>query len=88
VTGSVGSTTTLTSAGRGAQGWNVIDTVVQTRPNLSLAEGAAYSAASNGLISPTTAATVGKVLGPISKAAAPVAAVGAGLELGVLGACR
>ncbi len=88
LTGSFGTTTMLVSAGRGAQGWNVMNTASRTVPNLSVAEGVAYSAASKGFIAPSTAGTLGKVIAPLGKVSAVTAAVGLGLEGGVLGACR
>jgi hypothetical protein len=87
LTGSFGTTTTLVNAGRGAQGWNVTNTAVKTTPNLSIAEGVAYSAASKGLISPSAAGMFGKIVSPLGKLSAVAAAVGIGLEGGVLGAC-
>jgi RHS repeat-associated protein len=95
-TSGVGAATYLSSASFGATtytvwrvwgntGWASSQVIAR---NLSLAEGAAISAAGKGLISPTTAGIVGKVAAPLAKVSAVPTAVALGLEGGVLGACR
>jgi len=87
LTTSVGSTTYTT----GMYYWGSelgVKAVTITRPNLSLLEAGGTLAAGSRLISPRTAVALGKYAGATAKASGVVAAVGLGIEGGVLGACR
>ncbi len=82
LTTSVGTTTWSVTRGVPPRQWNV------TQPNLSLLESASNWALGNGLISPGLASGIGKFASGTAKLSGMAAAVGLGLEGGILAACR
>jgi RHS repeat-associated protein len=87
LTARVGTTTYSTAAYYWGPEMGV-KAVTMTKPNLSLLEGVATSAAGYGFISPGTASLVSKVAAPVAKVSGLATAVALGLEGGVVGACR